>query len=39
MKAIPADKHKKYMDIAKDAKENAEHIGENVATSTTSGNI
>lgn len=29
MKAIPADKHKKYMDIAEDAKENAEHIGDN----------
>lgn len=30
MKSIPADKHKKYMDIADDAKEHAEHIGENV---------
>ncbi|MGJ1447003.1 DUF3347 domain-containing protein [Sphingobacterium spiritivorum] len=30
MKAIPADKHKKYMEIADDAKEHAEHIGENV---------
>lgn len=30
MKAVPADKHKKYMDIADDAKEHAEHIGENV---------
>ena len=30
MKAVPADKHKKYMDIADDAKEQAEHIGENV---------
>ncbi len=30
MKTIPADKHKKYMDIADDAKEHAEHIGENV---------
>ncbi|MBS1666489.1 DUF3347 domain-containing protein [Chitinophaga defluvii] len=29
MKAIPADKHKEYMDIADDAKENAEHIGNN----------
>ncbi|WP_312334838.1 DUF3347 domain-containing protein [Sphingobacterium sp.] len=29
MKAIPADKHKEYMDIADDAKENAEHIGDN----------
>ncbi len=29
MKAIPADKHKEYMDIAEDAKENAEHIGNN----------
>lgn len=29
MKAIPADKHKEYMDIAEDAKENAEHIGDN----------
>lgn len=29
MKAIPADKHSKYMDIADDAKENAEHIGDN----------
>ncbi|WDF67131.1 DUF3347 domain-containing protein [Sphingobacterium oryzagri] len=30
MKAIPADKHKKYMDITDDAKEHAEHIEENV---------
>lgn len=30
LKAIPADKHKQYMDIADDAKEHAEHIGENV---------
>ncbi|MEN5435766.1 DUF3347 domain-containing protein [Sphingobacterium faecium] len=30
MKAIPADKHKQYMEIADDAKEHAEHIGENV---------
>lgn len=29
MKAIPSDKHKEYMDIAEDAKENAEHIGDN----------
>lgn len=29
MKAIPANKHKQYMEIADDAKENAEHIGEN----------
>lgn len=29
MKAIPANKHKQYMDIAEDAKENAEHIGDN----------
>lgn len=29
MKAIPVDKHKEYMDIAEDAKENAEHIGDN----------
>ncbi|MDR6156648.1 hypothetical protein QF023_000164 [Chryseobacterium sp. SLBN-27] len=29
MKTIPANKHKKYMDIAEDAKENAEHIGDN----------
>lgn len=29
MKAVPADKHKEYMDIAEDAKENAEHIGDN----------
>ena len=29
MKAIPADTHKEYMDIADDAKENAEHIGDN----------
>ncbi|AZA92839.1 Protein of uncharacterised function (DUF3347) [Chryseobacterium nakagawai] len=29
MNSIPADKHSKYMDIADDAKENAEHIGEN----------
>ncbi|SFN14331.1 Protein of unknown function [Chryseobacterium oleae] len=30
MKSIPANKHKEYMDIADDAKENAEHIGDNV---------
>ncbi|MGJ7029560.1 DUF3347 domain-containing protein [Niabella hirudinis] len=29
MKRIPADKHKEYMDIADDAMENAEHIGDN----------
>lgn len=29
MKTIPANKHKQYMDIAEDAKENAEHIGDN----------
>ncbi|ASK29317.1 hypothetical protein CEY12_04010 [Chryseobacterium sp. T16E-39] len=29
MKIVPADKHKEYMDIADDAKENAEHIGDN----------
>ena len=29
MKAIPANKHKDYMEIADDAKENAEHIGDN----------
>ena len=29
MKTIPSDKHKEYMDIADDAKENAEHIGDN----------
>ena len=29
MKAIPAAKHSKYMDIADDAKEQAEHIGAN----------
>lgn len=29
MKSIPTDKHKQYMDIADDAKENAEHIGDN----------
>lgn len=29
MKAIPADKHKQYMEIAENAKENAEHIGDN----------
>jgi hypothetical protein len=29
MKAIPANKHKEYMDIAENAKENAEHIGDN----------
>ena len=29
MNAIPANKHKEYMDIAEDAKENAEHIGDN----------
>ena len=30
MKSIPADKHQKYMDIADDAKEHAEHIEKNV---------
>ncbi|ASV79775.1 hypothetical protein CMU73_04015 [Elizabethkingia anophelis] len=30
MNTIPADKHKEYMDIADDAKEHAEHIGDNV---------
>ena len=29
MKAIPANKHKEYMEIAENAKENAEHIGDN----------
>lgn len=29
MSTIPGDKHKEYMEIAEDAKENAEHIGEN----------
>jgi len=29
MKTIPTAKHKEYMDIADDAKENAEHIGDN----------
>lgn len=29
MKSIPASKHKEYMDIADNAKENAEHIGDN----------
>ena len=29
MKSIPANKHKNYMDIADNAKENAEHIGDN----------
>lgn len=29
MKAIPANKHKQYMEIAVNAKENAEHIGDN----------
>lgn len=29
MKIIPANKHKDYMDIAGNAKENAEHIGDN----------
>lgn len=29
MKAIPANKHKQYMEIAEDAQENAEHIGDN----------
>lgn len=29
MKSIPANKHQQYMDIADDAKENAEHIGDN----------
>jgi len=31
MKTIPANKHKEYMDIAENAKENAEHIGDNAA--------
>jgi len=30
MKDVPADKHMEYMDIADNAKENAEHIGDNV---------
>ncbi|RKD16339.1 hypothetical protein BCY91_05575 [Pelobium manganitolerans] len=30
MNAVPADKHKKYMDITEDAKEHAEHIDKNV---------
>ena len=29
MKSIPANKHKNYMDIVGNAKENAEHIGDN----------
>jgi hypothetical protein len=29
MQSVPADKHQRYMDIADDAKEHAEHIGEN----------
>ncbi|KMQ61628.1 hypothetical protein ACM46_16695 [Chryseobacterium angstadtii] len=29
MKTIPGNKHKEYMEIAEDAKENAEHIGDN----------
>lgn len=29
MKSIPANKHKQYMEIAENAKENAEHIGDN----------
>eukprot|EP00388_Colpodella_angusta_P047476 GDKK01072812.1.p2 GENE.GDKK01072812.1~~GDKK01072812.1.p2 ORF type:complete len:221 (-),score=18.85 GDKK01072812.1:628-1290(-) len=29
MKTIPANKHKEFMDIFENAKENAEHIGEN----------
>lgn len=29
MKTVPANKHKEYMDIADNAKENAEHIGDN----------
>lgn len=29
MKLIPANKHNQYMEIVEDAKENAEHIGEN----------
>lgn len=29
MNAIPANKHKEYMEIAENAKENAEHIGDN----------
>lgn len=30
MTSIPADKHQAYMEIAADAKEHAEHIGDNV---------
>lgn len=30
MKAVPAAKHKEYMEITDDAKEHAEHIGDNV---------
>lgn len=30
MNAIPADKHKQYMEIADDAKEHSEHINDNV---------
>jgi hypothetical protein len=30
MNTIPADKHKEYLDIADNAKEHAEHIGDNV---------
>src|SRR5699024_6089408 len=29
MSSIPSDKHKKYMQIADDAKENSEHISKN----------
>lgn len=29
MKSVPSGKHKGYMDIADDAMENAEHIGDN----------
>lgn len=29
MSAIPSDKHKKFMEIMDDAKENSEHIGDN----------
>ena len=29
MNAIPANKHKEYMEIAENAKENAEHISDN----------
>jgi hypothetical protein len=39
MKAIPADKHKKYMDIAEDAKDTQSISAKMSATSTTSENI